>query len=77
MKTVWARIGMNLELTDDEYAELIKYSDGSSELMNRLAREGRIYPCGDSYTPDCSEVDGQEIGIELSYSDDWDFKGGV
>lgn len=76
-KTVeaWARIGMILELTQEEYDDLLESQHGDGELMRRLVREGRIRPEGESYTPEQTEVNGKEIGVELTYDDNWTLKG--
>ena len=72
---VWARIGMILELTEEEYDNLLESQHGDGELMRRLVREGRIRPEGESYTPEEIEVNGKEIGVELTYDDNWTLKG--
>lgn len=69
MKKVWARIGMTLELTEEEFNELQNEEFGSSELMQRLASEGRIYPDGEAYTPE-----NINDGVELGYDDNWTIK---
>ena len=75
MVEVWARIGMILELTEKEYDNLLKSQHGDGKLMRRLAREGRIRPEGESYTPQHTEVNGKEIRVELTYDDNWTLKG--
>ena len=75
MVEVWARIGMVLELTEKEYDNLLKSQHGDGKLMRRLAREGRIRPEGESYTPQHTEVNGKEIRVELTYDDNWTLKG--
>lgn len=70
MKKVWARIGMTLELTEEEFNELQNERFGSSELMQRLASEGRIYPEGEAYTPE--DLYGEDE--ETNYSSDWNFQ---
>lgn len=72
---VWARIGMILELTEEEYEDLLESQHGGGELMRRLVREGRIRPEGESYTPQQTEVNGKEIGVELTYDDNWIMRG--
>ena len=73
---VWARIGMILELTEEEYEDLLESQHGDGELMRRLVREGRIRPEGESYTPQQTEVNGKEIEVELTYDENnWTLKG--
>lgn len=72
---VWARIGMILELTEEEYEDLLESQHGDGELMRRLVREGRIRPEGESYTPQQTEVNGKEIEVELTYDENnWTLK---
>ena len=73
MKKVWARIGMTLELTEEEYKELQNERFGSSELMQKLASEGRIYPDGEAYTPLEELLPDDNKVSELFYDDNWKF----
>lgn len=75
MVEVWARIGITLELTEEEYEDLLESQHGGGELMRRLVKEGRIWPAGESYTPEQTEVNGKEIGVELTYDDNWIMRG--
>lgn len=57
MKTIWARIGMELEVSDEEYENIKAIADGDDynfdgddELAKRFVLNGKA--SGDSYIPD-------------------------
>ena len=60
MKTIWARIGMSLEVTDEEYEYLknhpgecegdVSETDDDNNLFKRFVKDG--YIDGDCYIPD-------------------------
>ena len=73
---VWARIGMILELTEEEYEYSLESQYGDGELMRRLEIEGRIRREGESYAAQQTEVNGKEIEVELTYDENnWTLKG--
>ena len=58
MKRIWARVGMSLDISDEEYEELKKQRDESgdltilecdSDLNLRFVKDG--YPDGETYIP--------------------------
>ena len=58
MKTIWARIGMELEVTDEEYEAIKAKADHDDyemeeddELTRRFVSDGKL--SGESYIPDC------------------------
>lgn len=58
MKTIWARIGMELEVTDEEYESIKAKADNDDyefdeddELAKRFVSDGKL--SGESYIPDC------------------------
>ena len=58
MKTIWARIGMALEVPDEEFEEIKNNMhrgfydfNSESELGKRFIKDG--YLDGDSYIPEC------------------------
>ena len=57
MKKIWARIGISLDISDDEWKELLeRSSDGKDEITlteeeaNRFVKNGKVD--GDSYIPE-------------------------
>lgn len=54
MKKVWARIGMSVEVTDEEYKEIKKNFGCEDELSDEVVAMfiSRGKPDGDSYIPD-------------------------
>jgi hypothetical protein len=54
-KTKWARVGMNLQLTDEELQSVL---DDEPIDIKGLQNEGRAYFHGDSYFPDIEENEG-------------------
>lgn len=69
MKRIWARVGMSLDISDEEYEELKKQRDESgdltilecdSDLNLRFVKDG--YPDGETYIPSCvfEDLDSQK-----------------
>lgn len=75
MINLWARLGVTIKLTEEEWKEVKSNKGISGELMQKLADSGRIIPDGDSYTPEESYADlGIEpLPFELNHSDNWSF----
>lgn len=72
---LWARLGVLIELTQEEWEE-VKINEGiSGELMQKLADSGRMHPNGNSYTPEQTYQDLglEELPFELNHSDNWVF----
>ena len=66
MKKLWARIGVELHLTDEELKMLLNEDNKAEEIFPRVLREKRFCFVGDSYVPDvCLEEASHEYGVLL------------
>ena len=70
MKRIWARVGMSLDISDEQYEELKKSRDENgdltilecdSDLNLRFVKDG--WPDGETYIPSVvfDEIDGEEL----------------
>lgn len=74
MKKLWARVGMELEVTDEEYESIQEKAmgedycfDEDSELAKRFISDGKL--SGESYVPDDCLDEWKDIKVDLSYDE--------
>lgn len=51
MKTIWLRLGVNMEITEEEEKKIFQ-DRNLEEVIRNAFSSGRIVPYGDTYIPD-------------------------
>ena len=78
MKKMWARIGVEINLTDEEYEKFIKYANGDASeretseslFLQFLKNKEKTHLNGESYFPDeiyCEGYDNPEYEINFDF----------
>lgn len=53
MKRLWMRVGMYLDLSDNDAESILGCDDGKmGDIVRNAFREGRYVLCGDTYIPE-------------------------
>ncbi len=64
---VWFRLGVSVDLTQDEILNLL---NGDTDIIKKMFLDGRVIIRGDSYIPDCIVDDlCGKLKIDADYGD--------